>query len=193
VDAPVEGFSHLGIDRRAEPHNTTERRLNVTAGAAEPFVKIEMAERRIEIVAPHQADHTPSEPDAFGVSGGAIDRLGRFDELVGLTLAILGGISRSLFRGCILGPEVAALRDCGPDPDKQSKGRNGYSLKNCNPKPVTNPTHEIPDEWRANRQRSAPHRCPAIAAEDCLYRNCLIPMKDIYVFVQQGGRLMRSW
>jgi hypothetical protein len=31
---------------------------------------------------------------------------------------------------------------------------------------------------------------PAIAAEDCLYRNCLIPMKDIYVFVQQGRPLI---
>lgn len=193
MDAPVEGFSHLGINRRAEPHNTAECRLNVTAGATEPFVKIEMAERRIEIVAPHQADHTPSEPDAFGISCGAIDRLRRFYELIGLALAVLGGIPWSLFRGGILGPEVTALRDCSPDPDKQSKGRNGYSLKNCNPKPVTNPTHEIPDEWRANRQRSAPNRCPAIAAEDCLYRNCLIPMKDIYVFVQQGGRLLRSW
>jgi hypothetical protein len=35
-----------------------------------------------------------------------------------------------------------------------------------------------------------PHRCPANAAEDCLYRNCLIHMKDIYVFVQQAGSLM---
>lgn len=193
MDAPVEGFGDLGVNRRAEPHHTAECRLNVTAGATKPFVEIEMAERRIEIVAPHQADHTPTEPDAFGVSCGAIDRLGRFHELIGLALAILGRIPRSLFRSCILGPEVTALRDCGPDPNTQSKGQNGYSLKNCNPKPVTNPTHEIPDEWRANRQRSAPNRCPAIAAEDCLYRNCLIPMKDIYVFVQQGRRLMRSW
>ncbi len=37
------------------------------------------------------------------------------------------------------------------------------------------------------------HRCPANAAEDCLYRNCLIHMKDIYVFVQQGGSLMALW
>ena len=194
MDAPVEGFRHLGINGRTEPHDTAERRLNMPAGATEPFVKIEMTERGIEVVAPHQADHAPSEPDAFRVSRRAVDSLRGLHKLVGLALAVLGGVRRSrLFRGCILGPQVTALRDCGSDPDKQSKGRNGYSLKNCNPKPVTNPTHEIPDEWRASRQRSAPNRCPAIAAEDCLYRNCLIPMKDIYVFVQQGRRLMWSW
>lgn len=164
----------------------------MAAGAAEPFIEIEMAERGIEVVAPHQADHAPSEPDAFRVSGWAIDRLRGLDELVGLALAIFGRIRRGgLLGSCVLSPEIAALRDSGPDPDKQSKGRNGDSLKNGNSKPGTNQTHEIPDEWRANRQRSAPNRCPAIAAEDCLYRNCLIPMKDIYVFVQQGGSLMR--
>ena len=166
----------------------------MAARATEPLVEIEMAERRVEVVAPHQADHTSSEPDAFRVSCGAIDRLRGLNELVGLALAILGRIGWSgLFGGCVLSTEIAALCDSGPDPDKQSKGRNGDSLKNGNSKPGTNQTHEIPDEWRANRQRSAPNRCPAIAAEDCLYRNCLIPMKDIYVFVQQGGSLLRFW
>lgn len=164
----------------------------MTAGTAEAFIKIEMAERGIEVVAPHQADHAPSEPDAFRVSRGAVDRLRRFHELVGLALAIFGRIRRGLLGSCVLGPEVTALSDGGPYPDKQSKCRNGDSLKNGNSKPGTNQTHEIPDEWRASRQRSAPDRCPAIAAEDCLYRNYLIPMKDIYVFVQQGGSLMWS-
>lgn len=163
----------------------------MTAGATESLVKIEMAERGIKVVAPHQTDHAPAEPDTFRISCGAVDRLRSFHELVGLALAVLGGVAGSLLGGCVLSPEVAALSDGGPDPDKQSKGRNGDSLKNGNSKPGTNPTHEIPDEWRASRQRSAPNRCPAIAAEDCLYRNCLIPMKDIYVFVQQGGSLVR--
>ncbi len=166
----------------------------MAAGAAEPFIEIEMAERGIEVVAPHQPDHAPSEPDAFRISCGAIDRLRGLNELVGLALAILGRICwGGLLGGCVLSPEIATLRDGGPDPDKQCKRRNGNSLKNGNSKPGTNQTHEIPDEWRASRQRSAPNRCPAIAAEDCLYRNCLIPMKDIYVFVQQGGSLMRFW
>ncbi|EKS40419.1 hypothetical protein HMPREF9696_00870 [Afipia clevelandensis ATCC 49720] len=150
-----------------------------------------MAERGIEIVAPHQADHTPSQPDAFRVSGGAVDGLRGFDEFVRFALAFLGRIAGRLFGSVILGPEIATLRNSGPDSDKESESRNGNPLKNRNSNSVTNPTHEIPDEWRANRQRSAPTRCPAIAAEDCLYRNRLIPMKDIYVFVQQGRSPMR--
>jgi hypothetical protein len=194
VDATIEGFGDLGIDCCAEAHHAAERRLDVAAGATEPFIEVKMAERGIKVVAPHQADNAPSKPHAFRISCRAIDGLRGLDELVGLTLAILGRVCwRGLLGGCVLSPEIAALRDSGPDPDKQCKCRNGNPLKKGNSKPGTNQTHEIPDEWRANRQRSAPNRCPAIAAEDCLYRNCLIPMKDIYVFVQQRGSLMWFW
>lgn len=142
----IEGLSDLGINRCAEPHDTAESGLDVTAGAAEALVQVQVTERRIEVVAPHQPDHPPSKPDTFGVSGGAVNRLGRFHELVSLALAFLGCVRGSrLFGGCVLGPEVTALSDCGPDPDKQSKGRNGDSLKNRNSKPGTNPKHEIPD------------------------------------------------
>ena len=141
-----QGFGDLGVDGRAKPHHTAEGGLDVAAGAAEALVEVKMAERRIEVVAPHQADHAAAKPDAFRVSGGAVDRLGRLDELVGLTLAFLGGVRWSrLFGGRVLGPEVTALSDCSPDPDKQSKGRNGDSLKNRNSKPGTYPKHEIPD------------------------------------------------
>lgn len=105
-----------------------------------------MTEGCIEVVAPHQPDYPPSKPDAFRVSGGAVDCLGRLDELVRLALAFLGCVGRSrLLGGRVLGPEVTALSDCGPDADKQSKGRNGDSLKNRNSKPGTYPKHEIPD------------------------------------------------
>lgn len=146
MHAAVESLGHLRIDRGAEPHDTAESRLDMPAGTAEAFVQVKMAEGRIEVVAPHQPDHPPSQPDAFGIAGGAVDGLGRLDELVGLALAFLGCVSGSrLLRGCVLSPEVAALSDCGSDPDKQSEGRNGYSLKNRNSKPGTNPKHEIPD------------------------------------------------
>jgi len=193
MDPAVEGFGDLRIDGGAEPHHAAESRLDMTAGAAEPLVQIQMAERGVEVVAPHQADHAPSEPDTFRVAGRAVDGLSRFHELVSLALAFLGGIAGSLLGRVVLSPEIATLGDRSPDSDKQGESRNGNSLKNGNSKPVTNPTHEIPDEWRASRQRSAPNRCPAIAAEDSLYRNCLIPMKDIYVFVQQGGSLKWVW
>lgn len=191
VDPAIEGFGNLRVNGRAEPDHAAERRLDMAAGAAEPLIEVQMAERGIEIVAPHQADHAPSQPDAFRVSGRTVDGLRRFHEFIGLALAFLGRIARRLFGSVVLGPEIATLGDSGPDSDKEGEGRNGNPLENRDSKPVTNPTHEIPDEWRANRQRSAPTRCPAIAAEDCLYRNCLIPMKDIYVFVQQGRSPMR--
>ena len=142
----IEGLSDLGINGGAEPHDAAESGLDMTAGAAEALVQVQVTERRIEVVAPHQPDHPPSKPDAFRVSRGAIDRLGRLDELVSLALAFLCYVRGSrLFGGCVLGSKVTALSDCGPDPDKQSKGRNGDSLKNRNSKPGTNPKHEIPD------------------------------------------------
>jgi len=145
MDAAVKRFSDLGVDGSAESHHAAERALDVTAGAAEPFVEVEVAERRVEIVAPHQPDHPPAEPDAFRVSGGAVDRLRRFHELVGLALAILGGVCRGLLGGGVLSTEVTALRDSSPDAHEKGQGRNGDALKNCNSKPGTNPTHEIPD------------------------------------------------
>lgn len=187
MNPAVEGFGDLRIDGCAETHDAAERSLDVATRAAKPLVQIEMTEGRIEIVAPHQADHAPPQPDTLRVSGRAVDGLCCFHELVSLALAFLGCIARSLLGRVVLSPEIATLGDRSPDSDKQGESRNGNSLKNGNSKPVTNSTHEIPDEWRASRQRLAPDRCPAIAAEDCLYRNCLIPMKDIYVFVQQGG------
>lgn len=104
----------------------------MAAGAAEPLVQVQMAERGIKVVAPHQADHTPSQPDTFRVSGGAVDGLRRFHKLVGFALAFLGCIARGLFGSVVLSPEIAALRDRCPDSDKQCEGRNGNSLKNRN-------------------------------------------------------------
>lgn len=160
MDPAIEGFGDLRIDGCAEPHHAAERGLDVAAGAAEPLVQVKMAERGVKVVAPHQANHAPSQPDAFRVSGRAVDGLRGFHELVGLALAFLGRIAGGLFGSVVLSPEIAALRDCGPDSDKQCEGRNGNSLKNGNSKPVTNPTHEIPDEWRATgnarRQTDAP-------------------------------------
>ncbi|CAN5312887.1 hypothetical protein BH10PSE10_BH10PSE10_10390 [soil metagenome] len=106
-----------------------------------------MAEGGIEVVSPHQADDAAAEPDAFRVSGRTVDRLRRFDEFVCLALAVSGGISGGglLLLGVILGAAVAALGDSGPDPDQQGESRDGDALKNCNSKPGTNPTHEIPD------------------------------------------------
>ncbi len=118
VDAPIQGFGNLGIDGRTEPHHAAERCLDMAAGAPESLIEIEVAERGVEIVAPHQPDHTPAEPDAFQVSGRAVDCLRGFNELVGLALAVLGGISGSLLGGRILGAAIAALGNGCPDPNE---------------------------------------------------------------------------
>ena len=94
MDAAVQASRHLGIDLAAKPGQAAERRLDVAAGAAEPVVEIEVAERGIEIVAPHQAHHAAAEPDAFRVAGRAVDGLRGLDEFVGLALVVLGGIGR---------------------------------------------------------------------------------------------------
>ena len=146
MDAAIEGFGDFGINRGAEAHQTAERALNVTAGASEPLIEIEVAERRVEVIAPHQPDHPPAEPDAFRVSGRPVDRLRGFHEFVGLALAVLGGVcGRCLLGSRVLSTEITALGDGSANAHKQGQGRNGDALKNCNSKPGTNPTHEIPD------------------------------------------------
>ena len=76
-------------------HQAAERRLDMAARAAKPVVEVEMAEGGVEIVAPHQNHDAAAEPDAFRISGRAIDGLRRLDEFVGLALAVFGRIGRS--------------------------------------------------------------------------------------------------
>ncbi len=118
MDAAVQGFSNLWVDGCAKPHHAAERRLDVATGASESLIEIEVAERGVEIVSPHQPDNTPAKPDAFRVSGGTVDRLRGLHELVGLALAVLGCISRGLLGGRILSAAIAALGDGCPDPDE---------------------------------------------------------------------------
>ena len=87
----------------------------MTARTAEPVVQIKVPKRGIDVVQPHQAHHTPSEPHTFRVSGRTVDGLGCFSELVGLALVVLGRFrrlgrtSRSRFAGLVLGPAIATL------------------------------------------------------------------------------------
>jgi hypothetical protein len=126
MNAAVEGFRDLRIDLRAEPGEAAERRLHMAAGAAEPVVKIEVTERGIEVVEPHQPHHAPAEPDAFRVAGGAIECLGGFDEFVGLALIFLGAVTLlgpiAVGFGLILGVRVAALREGAADGCQRQSG-----------------------------------------------------------------------
>ena len=54
VDAAIEGFGHFWIHLSAKAGQAAEGRLDMTAGAAEPVIEIEMTERGVEVVSPHQ-------------------------------------------------------------------------------------------------------------------------------------------
>ena len=92
MDTAGKGFRHFGVDLAAKAGQAAEGGLDMAAGATEAVVQVEMAERGIEVVPPHQADHAAAEPDAFGVSGRAVDGLRRLDEFVGLALVVLAGV-----------------------------------------------------------------------------------------------------
>ena len=148
MDAAVEGFGHFGIDLSAKAGQAAEGRLDMAAGAAEPVVEIEMPERRIQIVTPHQANHPAAEPDAFGVSTRAVDGLGRLDEFVGLALVVLvdvGGIGGRRLAGLILGIRGAALGKCAGRSDQEDQAGSSQAPKNRNSWIKHPSTHTFPD------------------------------------------------
>ena len=123
VQAPL----HLVVDLRAKSGQAAERGLDMPAGATEPVVKIEVTKGGVEIVAPHQANDPPAEPNTFRVSGGAVDRLRRLDEFIGFVLAVLGGIGRTGggLAGLIRGGRVPALGACASNTDQECKPGGG--------------------------------------------------------------------
>ena len=148
MDAAAQAIGHLGIDR-SEAHQTTKSCLDMTARAAKSVVKIEVAERGVEVVAPHQNYHPAAEPNAFGVSGRAVNGLRRFHEFVGLALIVLGGIGGGSgicrFGRLILGAKVAALGDRASDPDQKCKPGDGEVAQNRIFKLKHPTTHKFPD------------------------------------------------
>ncbi len=123
---------HLVVDLRTKSGQAAERGLDMPAGAAEPVVKIEVTKGGIEIVAPHQANDAPAKPDTFRVSGGTIDHLRRFNELIRLVLAVLGGIGRTGCRlaGLILGGRVPALGTGASNTDQECEPGGGKVAQN---------------------------------------------------------------
>ncbi len=67
LDPAIQAVGGLRIDAALVQDQTAKRRLNMTSRTAKSVIKIEMAERGVDVVAPEQADHAPAKPDAFGV------------------------------------------------------------------------------------------------------------------------------
>jgi hypothetical protein len=63
----------------------------MTGGTSEAIVEIEVAERGIQVIAPHQAHDPPAQPNAFRMAGRAAQNLGSLGEFVELSLAIFLG------------------------------------------------------------------------------------------------------
>jgi hypothetical protein len=120
----AQALRHLWIDLIGKADEATKRRLDVAARTAKPVIQIKMAKRRIEVVPPHQYDHSATQPNAFGVSGGTIDGLLRFDKLVGLALVFfgaIGGVAGARFGLLILSANFAALRESASDTKQQGQ------------------------------------------------------------------------
>jgi hypothetical protein len=123
MNANVQAPRHLVVDLTAEAGQAAERRLDMSARAAEAVIEVEVAEGGIEVVHPHQAHHAPAEPDAFGIAGRARDDLGGFGEFSGLALVFLG-------RGCVLGGLASLALVLGVVVAALGKGASGTKQEN---------------------------------------------------------------
>jgi hypothetical protein len=78
-----EAFGRLRI-RIADPHDATERSLDVTRRAAKSVIELHMTEGGVEIIAVQQSDGSATQPDAFWLAGRTVQQLCRFRNLVHL-------------------------------------------------------------------------------------------------------------
>jgi hypothetical protein len=145
MDAIVQALLHLVVDLDAKSGQATEGGLDMIARATKTVVKLKVTKGGIEVVAPHQANNAPPEPDTFRVAGRAIDSLGGFGEFIGLALVFLGGVggTRGRFAGLIRGRRPA-LGESGSNADHQGQaGRNEIAHR----KPILKHTltHKFPE------------------------------------------------
>jgi hypothetical protein len=124
VNPSAQALGYLGIDLIGKADEASKRRLDVAAGTTKPVIKIQMPKRRVEVIPPHQYDHSATQPNAFGVAGGTVDGLLSFDKLVGLALVFLGavgGVAGPWFGLLILSANLAALRESASDSKQQGQ------------------------------------------------------------------------
>ena len=197
MNTSAQAFRCFGVDG-AKAHETPECRLNVAARAAKAVVKVEMSKCGVEVVAPHQNHDAATEPDAFRVSGRAIDGLRSLDELIGLALTVPGGIGgrRRSGRGglarLILGAKVAALGEGASETDQQRDCGCGNATQNRILELEHPLTHKVPDFVACPRHTLArplmPFKWVPIAA-----KTCRILMAEKSDFVQQVRKFIAAW
>jgi hypothetical protein len=192
MDAIVQALLHLVVDLGAKPGQTTKGGLNVTARAAKTIVQVEVAKGGIEVIPPHQANHTPSEPDTFRVAGRAIDGLGGFGEFVGLALVILGGVgwARGRLAGLIGRRRRPALGERTSNADHQGQSGENQIAQYRKPTLKHSLTHKFPEFVPTHVPRTT------IAAEigpECGGSAQWNPMTEISDFCKQTHNFIAIW
>ena len=146
MDAVIQAFWNLVVDLCAKPGQATEGRLHMTARAAEPVIQVEVTKSGIEVIAPHQPNDAPSEPDAFGIARRTIDDLGGFGEFVGFALVVPYGIrcARGRLAGLVGVCRCPALGQRAAQAEHQ--GQSGSHEIAQNQLTLKQPlTHKFPD------------------------------------------------
>ena len=121
MNAAGERFRHFGIDLAAKAGQAAEGGLDMTAGAAEPVIKVKMAECGVEVVPPHQAYHPAAKPDAFGVARWAADLGGRLGKFIHSALGLLRRITLGGLWRLVAWLRVAGLSECGQRSQREKR------------------------------------------------------------------------
>ncbi len=151
VNAARQAVGDLAVDQAAEFGQAAETGLDVAAGATEAIIEVEVAQGRVEIVEPHQADEASAKPDTFRISRRSVDDLGGLGKFIGAFLAVAGGFGG----GCsgigwrlpalILGPQIAALGNGCSNSDQQGCPWHGDAMKQTVSQLKQQATHKVPD------------------------------------------------
>src|ERR1700691_5155727 len=107
LNPAIQAIGGLRIDAVGMQQKAAECRLDMATRAAEPVVKVEMAERGVEIVAPEQTDHPAPQPHAFGIARETCDLPFCFRKFINL-LRLFGRLLAG-GRGLVSGLGVGAL------------------------------------------------------------------------------------
>ena len=98
LHSSVEAIGRLRIDAAAVQDQTAEGRLDMSARAAEPIVKVEVPKGGVEVVAPQKSDDPPAQPNTFWIARRPGDFLLCLGELVDLLRFLGGFLADRLFR-----------------------------------------------------------------------------------------------
>src|SRR6185437_3132142 len=140
----AETVRDLVVDLGGEVGQAAKGCLDVSPRTAKSVVEAEMAHGRVEIVIPNELHRAAAKPDAFRITGRAVDGAGRFVELLDLALAIVDRRRAGRLAG-LLGGLVVALGESTSDAKEGDQPGNCEAARNCILKIKYPSPHEFPD------------------------------------------------